>query len=150
LVKSIDKHDQSAAQVRVMEAMKQAFRPEFLNRIDDVIVFHPLTEVELIQIVDIIAADVQKRLQEQGITLTLDQGAKSWLVTTGFNPAYGARPLRRTVQRSIETPMAREILNGAFASGDFVIGEVHEDGKQLRFSKAERLEVPQTQPTAQV
>ncbi|MCX6015044.1 MAG: AAA family ATPase [Chloroflexales bacterium] len=150
LVKSINKHDQAAAQVRVMEAMKQAFRPEFLNRIDDVIVFHPLTEFELIQIVDIIAADVQKRLQEQGITLTLDQGAKSWLVTTGFNPAYGARPLRRAVQRNIETPMAREILNGAFANGDHVIGEVNEDGTQLRFSKAERLEVPQTQPTTQV
>jgi ATP-dependent Clp protease ATP-binding subunit ClpC len=82
LVKSIDKHDQAAAQVRVMEAMKQAFR-RILNRIDDVIVFHPLTEVELIQIVDIIAADVQKRLQEQGIRLTLDQGAKSWLVASG-------------------------------------------------------------------
>lgn len=147
LVRNVDRDDQAKANARVMEAMKQAFRPEFLNRIDDVIVFHPLTENELIQIVDLIASDVQKRLREQQITLTLDPQAKAWLVREGYNPAYGARPLRRTVQRAIETPMAREILKGNFVAGDHVIAEVDEDGKQLRFSKFERLEVPQSQST---
>jgi len=145
LVRSADRHDQTQAQARVMEAMKQAFRPEFLNRIDDIIIFHPLSETELTQIVDLIAGDVQKRLLEQGITLTLDSSAKAWLVREGYNPAYGARPLRRTVQRAIETPMAREILKGVFVGGDHVIAEVDDDGKQLRFSKIERLEVPQSQ-----
>ncbi|MEY2844475.1 MAG: hypothetical protein RL076_21 [Chloroflexota bacterium] len=147
LVRTADRNDQAQAQARVMEAMKQAFRPEFLNRIDDIIVFHPLSEVELTHIVELVAADVQKRLLEQGITLTLDASAKAWLVREGYNPAYGARPLRRTVQRAIETPMAREILKGNFVAGDVVIAEVDENGKQLRFSKSERLEVPQSQNT---
>ena len=147
LVRTVDRNDQAQAQARVMEAMKQAFRPEFLNRIDDIIVFHPLSEVELTHIVELVAADVQKRLFEQGITLTLDASAKAWLVREGYNPAYGARPLRRTVQRAIETPMAREILKGNFVAGDVVIAEVDENGKQLRFSKSERLEVPQSQNT---
>jgi ATP-dependent Clp protease ATP-binding subunit ClpC len=147
LVRTADRNDQAQAQARVMEAMKQAFRPEFLNRIDDIIIFHPLSEVELTHIVDLIAGDVQKRLLEQGITLTLDASAKAWLVREGYNPAYGARPLRRTVQRSIETPMAREILKGNFVAGDVVIAEVDENGKQLRFSKSERLEVPQSHNT---
>ncbi len=147
LVRTVDRNDQALAQARVMEAMKQAFRPEFLNRIDDIIVFHPLSEVELTHIVELVAADVQKRLLEQGITLTLDASAKAWLVREGYNPAYGARPLRRTVQRAIETPMAREILKGNFVTGDVVIAEVDENGKQLRFSKSERLEVPQSHNT---
>lgn len=147
LVRTVDRNDQAQAQARVMEAMKQAFRPEFLNRIDDIIVFHPLSEVELTHIVELVAADVQKRLLEQGITLTLDASAKAWLVREGYNPAYGARPLRRTVQRAIETPMAREILKGNFVAGDVVIAEVDESGKQLRFSKSERLEVPQSHNT---
>lgn len=147
LVRTVDRNDQALAQARVMEAMKQAFRPEFLNRIDDIIVFHPLSEVELTHIVELVSADVQKRLLEQGITLTLDASAKAWLVREGYNPAYGARPLRRTVQRAIETPMAREILKGNFVTGDVVIAEVDENGKQLRFSKSERLEVPQSHNT---
>jgi ATP-dependent Clp protease ATP-binding subunit ClpA len=134
--------DRDSAKARVMEAMKSAFRPEFLNRIDDIILFQPLTAQELTQIVDIITADVQKRLVEQGITLALTTDAKLWLAKEGYNPAYGARPLRRTVQRFIETPMARAVLQQHFVSGDHVTGEVSEDQKSLVFSKSAHIEVP--------
>ncbi|MFZ9859226.1 MAG: ATP-dependent Clp protease ATP-binding subunit [Roseiflexaceae bacterium] len=134
--------DRDSAKARVMEAMKSSFRPEFLNRIDDIILFQPLTAQELTQIVDIITADVQKRLVEQGITLALTNDAKLWLAKEGYNPAYGARPLRRTVQRFIETPMARAVLQQQFVSGDHVTGEVSEDQKTLVFSKSEHIEVP--------
>jgi ATP-dependent Clp protease ATP-binding subunit ClpC len=141
--------DRDSAKARVMEAMKSAFRPEFLNRIDDIILFQPLTAQELTQIVDIITADVQKRLVEQGINLVLTTDAKLWLAKEGYNPAYGARPLRRTVQRFIETPMARAVLQQQFVNGDHVTGEVSEDQKSLVFSKAEHIEVPLSE-TSQV
>lgn len=141
--------DRDSAKARVMEAMKSAFRPEFLNRIDDIILFQPLTAQELTQIVDIITADVQKRLVEQGINLVLTNDAKLWLAKEGYNPAYGARPLRRTVQRHIETPLARAVLQQQFVSGDHITGEVSEDQKSLVFSKAESIEVPLSE-TSQV
>jgi len=141
--------DRDSAKARVMEAMKSAFRPEFLNRIDDIILFQPLTAQELTQIVDIITADVQKRLVEQGINLALTADAKLWLAKEGYNPAYGARPLRRTVQRHIETPLARAVLQQQFVNGDHVTGEVSEDQKSLVFSKSEHIEVPLSE-TSQV
>jgi ATP-dependent Clp protease ATP-binding subunit ClpC len=141
--------DRDSAKARVMESMKSAFRPEFLNRIDDIILFQPLTAQELTQIVDIITADVQKRLVEQGINLALTADAKLWLAKEGYNPAYGARPLRRTVQRHIETPLARAVLQQQFVNGDHVTGEVSEDQKSLVFSKSEHIEVPLSE-TSQV
>ena len=141
--------DRDSAKARVMEAMKSAFRPEFLNRIDDIILFQPLTAEELTQIVDIITADVQKRLVEQGINLVLTTEAKLWLAKEGYNPAYGARPLRRTVQRHIETPLARAVLQQQFVHGDQITGEVSEDQKSLVFSKSEPIEVPLSE-TSQV
>lgn len=141
--------DRDSAKARVMEAMKSAFRPEFLNRIDDIILFQPLTAEELTQIVDIITADVQKRLVEQGINLVLTTEAKLWLAKEGYNPAYGARPLRRTVQRHIETPLARAVLQQQFVTGDQITGEVSEDQKSLVFSKSEPIEVPLSE-TSQV
>lgn len=139
--------DRDTAKMRVMDAMKNAFRPEFLNRIDDIILFHPLTSEELTQIVDIITTDVQKRLTEQGISLVLTTDAKLWLVKEGYNPAYGARPLRRTVQRFIETPLARAVLQQQFVPGDFVTAEVSDDKKSLVFTKSEQLEVPVSEAT---
>lgn len=144
---SQSQNDRDSAKARVMEAMKSAFRPEFLNRIDDIILFQPLTAHELTEIVDIITADVQKRLVEQGINLVLTNDAKLWLAKEGYNPAYGARPLRRTVQRYIETPMARAVLQQQFVSGDHITGEVSEDQLSLIFSKAESIEVPLSEPS---
>lgn len=149
LVKSHNEDETSKTSQRVMAAMRDFFRPEFLNRIDDIIVFQPLTQVELHSIVDILVADVQKRLQEQAITLTLTPASKDWLAKEGYNPVYGARPLRRTIQRHIETPLSRELLKGQIGNGDVVVAEVNEAGTGLHFTKAERLEVVQPATTAQ-
>jgi hypothetical protein len=108
LVRTHDRNAEEAARERVFEALRQAFRPEFLNRIDEIIVFHALTEQELMQIVDLLVREVDERLREQGLTLELTPAAKKLLVREGYNPAYGARPLRRTVQRLVETPLSRK------------------------------------------
>jgi ATP-dependent Clp protease ATP-binding subunit ClpC len=120
-----------------------------LNRIDEVIVFHPLSEGELIHIIDIIVADVQKRLAEQHVTLTIDSTAKAWLVREGYNPAYGARPLRRTIQRFVETPLARELMKNTYSEGDQIVAEMNDENNGLRFSKVETLLVEVPEPTAQ-
>jgi ATP-dependent Clp protease ATP-binding subunit ClpA len=149
LVRTDSAENQDATKARVNEAMKGFFRPEFLNRIDEVIVFHPLSEGELIHIIDIIVADVQKRLAEQHVTLTIDSTAKAWLVREGYNPAYGARPLRRTIQRFVETPLARELMKNTYSEGDQIVAEMNDENNGLRFSKVETLLVEVPEPTAQ-
>jgi ATP-dependent Clp protease ATP-binding subunit ClpC len=104
----------------VERALQSFFRPEFLNRIDEVIIFEPLTQIELRPIVDIMLREVSDRLEERGVTLTLTEAAKAALVEEGYDRVYGARPLRRTVERRIENPLSRRILGGEFAEGDHV------------------------------
>jgi len=96
----------------VMDELRKAFRPEFLNRIDEIIVFHTLTEADLTKIVEIQVGHVRKRLAERKITLVLTEAAKEFIVREGYDPAYGARPLKRTIQKEIETPLARMMLKG--------------------------------------
>ncbi len=100
------------AKVKVLEELRYFFRPEFLNRIDDVIVFKPLTMRELVQIVDLLLASVNKRLEEREIKVELTEEAKKELVRLGYEPAYGARPLKRAIQRYLENPMAEKIIRG--------------------------------------
>jgi ATP-dependent Clp protease ATP-binding subunit ClpC len=144
LVRQHDRNAESAARERVQEALRQAFRPEFLNRIDEIVVFQSLTEPELAQIVDLLVAEVADRLREQGMELELTQAAKTLLVREGYNPAYGARPLRRTVQRTVETPLSRSLLKGEYLPGDTISVDVA-DGK-LTFGKRELLELGQKRP----
>jgi ATP-dependent Clp protease ATP-binding subunit ClpC len=144
LVRGHDKRAEEEAKERVNEALRQAFRPEFLNRIDDIIVFHTLTEAELTQIVDLLLKEIAERLQEQHIGLELTQPAKEILVREGYNPVYGARPLRRTIQRLVETPLSRAILQGVFVSGDMVLVDV-ENGT-LTFTKRALLEIGEKKP----
>jgi ATP-dependent Clp protease ATP-binding subunit ClpC len=134
LVRNHDRNAEAAARERVQEALREAFRPEFLNRIDDIIVFQALTENELMQIVDLLVREVAERLHEQGMTLELDPAAKALLVREGYNPAYGARPLRRTVQRLIETPLSRELLKSTYQAGDTITVAVDERNT-LTFSR---------------
>ncbi|MBC8163445.1 MAG: AAA family ATPase [Roseiflexaceae bacterium] len=148
LVKSIDKSAQEQASEKVNEALREAFRPEFLNRIDDVIVFNPLTEGELTQIIDLQIKDVADRVREQGMTLELTQPAKALLVREGYHPSYGARPLRRTVQRLVETPLSRALLKGEYVAGDTILVDV-ENG-QLVFAKRATLELNQKEPVEPV
>jgi ATP-dependent Clp protease ATP-binding subunit ClpC len=109
---------------KVIDEMKKVFRPEFLNRIDETIVFHALTSSEILQIVDLMVKRVQDQMVSQEMKLDLSDEAKKVLAQEGFDPAYGARPLRRAVQRMIEDPLAEEILAGKFISGDIIRAEV--------------------------
>ncbi|OGO46003.1 MAG: hypothetical protein A2W34_05580, partial [Chloroflexi bacterium RBG_16_64_32] len=102
----------------VEKALRQTFRPELLNRIDETIVFDPLTEEDLAQIVELMVNDVRERLAERRVILELTEAAKAELVKEGFDPVFGARPLRRTIERRVANPLARRILAGEFAEGD--------------------------------
>jgi len=104
----------------VTELLRGAFRPEFLNRVDEVIVFHALTDADLERIVELLIADLDRRLADQDIVLELTPGARALIVREGTDPAYGARPLKRTIQRLVENPLARAIVAGEFRAGDRV------------------------------
>jgi ATP-dependent Clp protease ATP-binding subunit ClpB len=108
------------AKEKVLEELKYHFRPEFLNRIDEVIVFKPLTMKELLQIVDLLVHSVNRRLADKNIHLELTEQAKEQLVKLGYEPAYGARPLKRTIQRYLENPLADKIIRGEIKEGDRV------------------------------
>jgi len=116
----------------VTEELRRQFRPEFLNRVDEIIVFHALSEEHLKQIVDIQLGGLRKRLAERHIRLDLSDAARSHLVRSGYDPNYGARPLKRAIQREIETPLARRILSGEVHDGESVFIDVTSSG-QLSF-----------------
>ena len=119
----------------VEEALKQAFRPEFLNRIDEIVIFDPLTQEQIQTIVGLMMDEVDKRLEEQGVTAKLTAEARAWLAKEGFDPTFGARPLRRAIQRYVENPLSKEILTGNFQEGDHVVVDVGPDGLAFRTAK---------------
>jgi len=94
--------------------LKRTFNPEFLNRIDEVVIFHPLEKQHLVKIVDILINEVNQRLAERGIQIELTPEVKKWLIKEGYQPTYGARPMRRCIQKRIEDPLSEEILKGRF------------------------------------
>jgi len=112
----------------IESALKRAFRPEFLNRIDEVIIFEPLDEEQIKQIVDLLMKDVQKRLEDRKMKVMLTDEAKQWLAEEGFDPTYGARPLRRTIQREVENPLSKRILMGGFDEGDEITVDISLEG----------------------
>ena len=118
---------------RLLDALRQTFRPEFLNRLDDIIVFNSLTREHLNQIVDIQIAHVERMLKDRGLKLEVTPAAKDMLVAEGYDPQYGARPMRRAVQRMIQDPLALKLINGEFSPGDTVV--VDKDGDALRFDR---------------
>ena len=118
----------------IEDALKKTFRPEFLNRIDEIIIFEALTDQQIKQIVELMAKEVQDRLLELEVTVSLTEAAKEWLAKEGFDSVYGARPLRRAVQRHVENPLSKRILAREFVAGDHVVVDVAEEG--LTFSKA--------------
>ena len=115
----------------VNAALKQAFRPEFLNRIDETIIFRPLTREQIVQVVQLMAQDVAQRLEEQAITFELTQAAAAWLAAEGFDPVYGARPLRRAIQRHLENPLSKGILSGDFQTDDRLLVDAGPDGLHI-------------------
>ena len=118
---------------KVKEELKNVFNPEFLNRVDDTIVFHPLDRQHISQIVEILLKDVRKRLAEEELTLKLTEAGTDFLVKHGYDEAYGARPLRRAIQRFIEDPLSEKILVGEFSRGDEIEVDVSQDGSKLDF-----------------
>ena len=121
-----------ALRARVNEALKQHFRPEFLNRVDDTIVFPMLTEVEVVEICELMVAKVAERLADTGIGLALTPSAKLLLGKAGYDQTFGARPLRRVIQRRLEDPLSERLLSGSIRSGQLVA--VDTDGDELTFT----------------
>ena len=115
----------------VMNELKKTFNPEFLNRIDEAVMFHTLTMEHIKQIVDIMLLRLNQQMSERGITLEIDDNAKEWLATQGYDPSYGARPLRRAIQRHIEDPLSEEVLRGEFPQGGVV--QIKLAGEELVF-----------------
>ena len=134
-----EKSEQQRLKSTIESALKQTFRPEFLNRIDDIIIFQPLTEEHLKRIVALLVLEVEKRLADRNIELELGDEAKSWLLREGYEPAYGARPLRRAIQRYVENPLSSRILSGEFKDGDRVVVGV--DGGALTFRTKRKAKV---------
>ena len=118
----------------IEDALKKSFRPEFLNRIDEIIIFDALTDQQIHQIVELLVKEVEDRLMEHEVTTSLTEAAKEWLAKAGFDPVFGARPLRRAIQRYLENPPSKKILAGELGSGDHVLADAGED--ELTFSKA--------------
>jgi ATP-dependent Clp protease ATP-binding subunit ClpC len=119
------------------DALKRSFRPEFLNRIDEIIVFDTLTKGQIHQIVDLIVAEVQTRLLDHGVTIELTEAARDWLTGEGYDRVFGARPLRRAVQRHLENPLSKLILASDFVEGSHFIVDADESG--LSFTHAGKL-----------
>jgi ATP-dependent Clp protease ATP-binding subunit ClpC len=115
--------------LKVNDALKQHFRPEFLNRIDDVIVFHELTKDEVTEIIDLMIKRVRSSLESQGLALELTQPAKYFVVEKGYDPTMGARPLRRALQRLVEDPLSEKILWKEFRAGETIIVDVEDDAE---------------------
>jgi ATP-dependent Clp protease ATP-binding subunit ClpC len=124
---------------KVKEELQRIFNPEFLNRLDDVIVFHPLTRAHIAQIVSILLKDVQKRLVDEELTLRLTESAVEFLSSQGFDEKYGARPLKRSIQRFIEDPLSEKILTGEFAKGDEIEVDASADKTRLEFRVPARI-----------
>jgi ATP-dependent Clp protease ATP-binding subunit ClpC len=123
-----DTSAEQEARQTIQKNLKKTFRPEFLNRIDEIIIFHTLSQDQVNQIVDLQMKEISARLAEQGLTVELTETAREWLAEEGYDPQFGARPLKRTLQRRVESPLSVQLLNGVFQSGDTVVIDVGEEG----------------------
>ena len=109
---------------KIEKALKGTFRPEFLNRIDEIITFSPLSLEDMVQIVDLQMKEIEERLSEHGLKVTLTDTARQWLANEGYDPAFGARPLRRALQKHIESPLSVSLLSGQFKEGSRILVDI--------------------------
>ena len=130
--------DEEIAEERVLGALREHFRPEFLNRVDEIVVFRRLDREQLAEIVELQAGRLRARLADRGMELELTEAARELLGREGYDPAYGARPLKRLIQRRIENPLAQKVLAGEVRDGDHVVVDV--EGDDLTFTVAQRAE----------
>jgi ATP-dependent Clp protease ATP-binding subunit ClpC len=127
-----DGPDKDEANREIGKALKDTFRPEFLNRVDEIIIFRDLTVGDVEQIVDLQMKEIADRLSEQGLAVELTEAARGWLARQGFDPQFGARPLRRALQRHVESPLSVQLLRGEFERGDLVVVDAGEDGLDFK------------------
>jgi ATP-dependent Clp protease ATP-binding subunit ClpB len=118
---------------RTMDALRDTFKPEFLNRIDDIIIFRALDMADIERIIDIQLGLIRKRLQQRKLSLELTEGAKHYIAQAGYSPVYGARPLKRVLQKQILDPLALQLLEGAFVEGDRIV--IDQDEGRVIFRK---------------
>ncbi len=128
-----DNAEERQAHEKIEKALKDAFRPEFLNRIDEVITFSALTRDQMRQIVDLQMKEVQERLSDHDLTVELTPAARDWLAEVGYDPDFGARPLKRALQKHVESPLSMSLLSGEFSSGDTIIVDVDKESSNLVF-----------------
>jgi ATP-dependent Clp protease ATP-binding subunit ClpC len=133
--KPLGEHEFEAMRDRLLEEAKKVFKPEFINRLDDIIVFHQLTKADLMQIVELEVAKVLHRVKGKDVHIELEPSAKEFLIEKGYDPQYGARPMRRAVERYLEDPFAEELLRGNVKPGDVV--QVSAEGGKLVFKAAQ-------------
>ena len=133
-IMNMDLTDESSVRARVLDALKQRFRPEFLNRIDEFVTFKSLGMEQIIPIVGLELDKVNKRLMTKKLTLKATDRAKEWLARRGYDPSFGARPLKRTIQRELETPVAKMMLSNSFPEGSTVLVDAMPDGEKLQIS----------------
>jgi ATP-dependent Clp protease ATP-binding subunit ClpC len=126
------------AQEKISKALKSTFRPEFLNRIDEIITFSPLTLEDMSRIVDLQMKEVAERMGEHGLTVELTPAARDWLATTGYDPSFGARPLRRALQKYVESPLSVSLLSGEFHANSHILVDVDETRERLTFKAVEK------------
>ena len=133
---SSSENEYGAMKSTIEDSLKRVFNPEFLNRIDEAIIFHQLEKRHIVDIVQIQVADLLKRMASMNITLELTKQAREFLAEKGYDPAYGARPLRRAIQRHLEDPIAEEVLKGKFGEQTTIRVGVSKKSGELKFSKA--------------
>jgi ATP-dependent Clp protease ATP-binding subunit ClpC len=126
--------DREAAE-KIQAALKSTFRPEFLNRIDEIILFSPLSQEQMYEIVDLQMKEVSQRLSEHGLKVSLSDKAREWLSKVGFDPSFGARPLRRALQKYVESPLSVSLLSGQFVEGDTVLVDLDKQEEKIIFTK---------------
>ncbi|MEE8390098.1 MAG: AAA family ATPase [Anaerolineae bacterium] len=134
--------EEAEANREIDKALRKTFRPEFINRVDEIIIFGNLTVEDMEHIVDMQMGDITERLEERGLAIELTGAARRWLAREGFDSQFGARPLRRALQRYIESPLSVKLLQGDFESGDLVIVDAEEEGKKLTFDRRPEREKP--------
>ena len=134
--------DEATMRSRVMEAMRQHFRPEFLNRVDDIVIFHRLGREQLREIAEIQLNHVRGLLARRGVTLSLTEAATDLLIEEGYDPVYGARPLKRVLQRRIIDPLAIRVIQGDVREGDHVVIEVEDGELEFRVVETGEFEEP--------
>jgi ATP-dependent Clp protease ATP-binding subunit ClpC len=134
-LQTTDSEEDRVVHDKIEKALKSTFRPEFINRVDEIIIFSPLSEEQMLKIVDLQMDEVELRLQEHGLTVELTDEARKWLAHVGYDPNFGARPLRRALQKFLESPLSVSLLSGEFQQSDTVIADI--EGEKIVFRKAE-------------